>query len=384
MQFTYETYSKTCMLFAGYAEIYRTDGLMSGVVSSAIVSTASDATALKSSISDERPAEAPDVGGGADNAAMAWMNQPPPPVPPALRFGAESPPPSPPPGELEATKIIVADMSMGIASLMGLGFCICAYCFFREDFLAVADKAKRAKNKTFGGGSGKPGHKGYGVAPNDSDGDYDAKHGGGGGGDGRGGSSRRDKKGRRGKRNGRGGGEAEREAGYVQVRLEVGSLTQRRQVFVGLECPDLPTLQAALWNEFSHALRETKESDMLLLCEDPYGASDGGKAWLRVTAQSDVPQVVEAGALKLIERPKEGPDPDDEYEVAFPMEEPEAALAPQPRSRERKPKGGKSKQRASEMDAVPAAGGGRFSDDILEADEAPHVNELRFADEDSS
>ena len=92
----------------------------------------------------------------------------------------------------------------------------------------------------------------------------------------------------------------------------------------------------------------------------------------------------EAGALKLIERPKEGPDPDDEYEVAFPMEEPEAALAPQPRSRERKPKGGKSKQRASEMDAVPAAGGGRFSDDILEADEAPHVNELRFADEDSS
>ena len=40
--------------------------------------------------------------------------------------------------------------------------------------------------------------------------------------------------------------------------------------------------------------------------------------------------------------------------------------------------------RAAEMEAVPAAGGGRFSDDILEAEEAPHVDELRFADEDSS
>lgn len=152
-QFTYETYSKTCMLYAGFAEIYRTDGLMSGIVSSAIVTTASDLSSLSSSINDERPADVP--GGGAE-AAMAWMNQPPPPEPPALRFGGHSPPPSPPPGELESTKIIVADVSMGIASLMGLGFCICAYCFFREDMIAVANKAKHAKNKM----SGKPGHKG--------------------------------------------------------------------------------------------------------------------------------------------------------------------------------------------------------------------------------
>ena len=42
--------------------------------------------------------------------------------------------------------------------MMGLGFCICAYCFFREDMLAVADKAKRAKNKISGGSGSKGSH----------------------------------------------------------------------------------------------------------------------------------------------------------------------------------------------------------------------------------
>ena len=53
------------MLFAAFAEIYRTDGLMSGVVSSSLVTTASDKAALAgaSSFNDDRPADALTTGG---------------------------------------------------------------------------------------------------------------------------------------------------------------------------------------------------------------------------------------------------------------------------------------------------------------------------------
>ena len=34
----------------------------------------------------------------------------------------------------------VADVSVGIASLMGMAFCVCAYCFFREDLISAAHK----------------------------------------------------------------------------------------------------------------------------------------------------------------------------------------------------------------------------------------------------
>ena len=130
-KFTYEAYSHACTLFAGYAEQYRTDGLISGILS-ARAAGLGISEGLQEEGGGGLVATEPQGGGGGGGEQheggydRSWMDTPPPPVPPMLVFGAMSPPPSPPPGELEATKIIVADMSMGIASLMGLGFCICA------------------------------------------------------------------------------------------------------------------------------------------------------------------------------------------------------------------------------------------------------------------
>ena len=176
-----------------------------------------------------------------------------------LKFGDDAPPPLPPPGEMEATKIIVADLSIGIASIIGLGFCICAYCFFREDLINAKDKLKQRTGKK---GGGKGGHGSYGVAASDSpneDGERgkSAAHRK---------SSRRDRK----KGNRRGGNaEAERAAGHVHVRFETSSLTLKRQVHVGIECADLPTLHEALTLEFGAQLKETRVEQMLLLSECP-------------------------------------------------------------------------------------------------------------------
>lgn len=294
-KFTYETYGKTCMLFAGYAENYRTDGLLSGVVSGR-----SAVSALQSSI-DVSDAPGGDGGkGNGDNGAdlFAWMMNPPPPVPPMLTFGVQSPPPSPPPGELEATKIIVADASMFFVSVMGLGFCICAYCFFREDLISVAHRASGGK---VGGKKGsKRQHAAYGVAPTEDDAEAP------------GGPARKGKKGKKGKRGQR------TEEGYAHVRLETRALTQKKEVRVA-EVEDLASLYTTLWSEFPSALKDTRPDQMVLLSEGAeYEVDAGGHlVWQRVTTQSDILQVLVRGSLKLTERADDFSE--DDFAVAFPM-----------------------------------------------------------------
>ena len=107
-------------------------------------------------------------------------------------------------------------MSMGIASLMGLGFCICAYCFFQEDLKTVAHRASGGR---VGGRKKGPGKHAaaYGVAPTDDDGMPI-----------NGSKARKAKK------------RAQRAAAtelnddisgsYVHVRLEMSSLTQKKRI----------------------------------------------------------------------------------------------------------------------------------------------------------
>ena len=161
------------------------------------------------------------------------------------------------------------------------------------------------------------------------------------------------------------------------------SLTLKRTVNVGVECADLPTLQEALTNEFGAQLKETRVDQMLLLSESPDLDERGKHAWERITAQSDIVQVVAHGALKLTEASATA---EDDYEVAFQLEESEILPVAQPRSRERK----RAAKKAADVQTGGAGGGGgggRFSDDILDTDDSagkPLVELDRFADEDSS
>jgi len=240
------------------------------------------------------------VGGGSAESLPAWMLNPPPPVPPALNFfGANAPPPSPPPEMGDAASSVIAGMSMTIASLMGLGLCICAYCFFREDFLAVAEKASGTKRKK---------KNAYGtlgtVSPASADEDEEE------------GEPTRRKGGRKGKREKRGVRTAVDvlAEGYVRVRLETQALSQKKDVYVG-EVDDIPQLREALWTEFRHALKGKRGDAMLLLCEGEESA-DGATTWLLITRDSEVQRVIGRGSIKIVDKPPTHSDGD--FEVAFP------------------------------------------------------------------
>ena len=228
-----------CLLFAGYAENYRTEGLMSGIVT--------ERAAAFGTASSSGGSQPFDVASNEDLAVLAaasapqnavpsvvWIKLLSPPVPPLLRVGALSPPPLPPPGELEATKIIVADMSMGIAMIMGLGFCICAYCFFREDLISVAHKASGGK---VGNTRKHVGPRGaYGVAPSDEDCVASS-------------ADFRNKSQRRGRREVKtAAGVEERGAGIVNVKVEMSSLTAKRKLCLGAT-DDFDVLLQLIWEE---------------------------------------------------------------------------------------------------------------------------------------
>ena len=94
-KFTYESYSMACMLFAGYAENYRTDGLMSGIVTERAQGATLPSSTSGAGISSYGGAESGAGAAGTTSPHDAWMDVPPPPVPPTLRMGSLQPPPSP-------------------------------------------------------------------------------------------------------------------------------------------------------------------------------------------------------------------------------------------------------------------------------------------------
>ena len=131
------------------AHHYLTDGRRRPQLSGVLTSRASSGDGSGAGIDlGSHVTDLPNGAGGAQLApgdVPAWMRLPPPPTPPTLVFGAFSPPPPPPPGENEAAKNIVADMSMGVAALMGICFCIFAYLFFSEDVMKAAHTASGGK-----------------------------------------------------------------------------------------------------------------------------------------------------------------------------------------------------------------------------------------------
>lgn len=296
VKFTYETYSKACILYEAYAETYMTDGLLSGIV----VSRSMSSGALPGSAHAGGGSSYAGGGGpGVGEDLPVWMRLPPPPVPPTFSFSFYDAPPPLPPLETEgAASSVIAGMSMGIASLMSLGFCICAYCFFREDLLHVAEKASGGKVKRKRKGAyGVPGT----VAPHDSDSDHVGKKAG------------RKGKGGAGKRGGRNNGEA-LEAGHVRVKFETSALSQKKDVDLrGVD--DLTSLKDALKQEFGHSMKGKKEA-MLYLCEGAESGEGKGIAWHLITRDSDIERVIESGSLKIMERPPNHNDND--FEVAFP------------------------------------------------------------------
>jgi len=101
-KFTYETYSHSCTLYEAYAEIYNTDGLLSGIVN-------------ERSIVAHAPQQADGAQGDED---ALWARSPVPPVPPMIAWSHEYQPPPPAPIELDAASKVLSIISLGIGGLM--------------------------------------------------------------------------------------------------------------------------------------------------------------------------------------------------------------------------------------------------------------------------
>ena len=176
-----------------------------------------------------------------------------------------------------------------------------------------------------------------------------------------------------------------------------------------------------LWTEFHHVLKDTKQHryssqaphssshapllpklttttlplphthSMLLLSEGEEPDGRGGYEWLRVTAQSDIPLVLQRASLKLVER--RGEEDEERYDVAYPVEdapEPEEVSRPSRGRREKgtpKKGGGGGRCGNGRLDSNDSIGGGgvrlpggatameRFDDEEEEeGDDGAHAN----------
>jgi len=265
----------------------------------------------------------------------------------------------------ETASSFIAGMSMTIASLMGMGLCICAYCFFREDVLAVVGVASGAKRKK----RGAYGTLGVVTPTSASEGEDDEAP-----------SASRGRKGgasRKGK-----GKEKEKRGtskmgslapGYMRVRLETQALSLRKEIdmrdLVG-EAEAFGMLREKLWVEFQSALKAKKMDHMLLLCEST-AASEGATVWQLVTRDSDIDRVVGGGSLKITDKPAS--DSGAHFSVAFPVRN--AAGESNGRGSGRKKSKGSSSAKGGERfadddsAAVRGSNGERFADD--EDDDAP-------------
>jgi len=296
-KFTYETYSKSCMLYEAYAEQYITDGLLSGVVTSRSSKAIQAPVTHYSSDVDDQP---------------MWLRLPPPPTPPMLWGFQEDDKPPPPPAERDATKELLSVVSLAAGGLMAFAFLMCAYCFFHEDVI-------RLVSAITGGGGKKRNGKVYSAAHDRYNKELPPSRG-------ARGKKKRHKEGREGR---------------MHVRVETKALTQKKDVFVG-GCESVGELKKVVFEEFSTILASRRVESMLLLCIE--AAVDGGndeetneQPWMLVTNQSDVRQVLECESLRLVEK---GEHAGEDYPLAF----------VEPVSRKGK-KGKKPKRRVAESES---------------------------------
>jgi hypothetical protein len=311
---------------------------------------------------------------------------------PLLNFLVQiDPPPAPPPEMGDAASSVIAGVSMTLVLLMGLALSICVYCFFREEVLAVAAKASGSKRKKKGAYGSVDGHVTSSLAEGwpdvepdeehtdlDQEVDGEAEEGGGGRSSrqprrtSRKGSSKREPPMKGAEVAGVGG----LAPGYcVRVRLEMNSLSQKKEVHVGEQAKDLAQLREVIWAEFS-ALKGKRAEEMLILCE---GAEGSAAPWNLVTRDSDFVRVLGRASLKVIDKPPPSAEkPAPEYEVAFPK-----ALNGEV--------GGRANRRKGKVRSGGSNGeGGRFADEVEqhhtgggnEAVIAPGGNGVRFVDDD--
>lgn len=393
-KFTFEPYSKRCVMYEGYAETFLTDSLLSGkVVKRTTVGSSSILGVGTEHAGGGEGAAAGAKGQGSSSEEVpAWMMHPPPPMWPLLNFLVQiDPPPAPPPEMGDAASSVIAGVSMTLVLLMGLALSICVYCFFREEVLAVAAKASGSKRKKKGAYGSVDGHVPSSLAEGwpdvepdeehtdlDQEVDGEAEEGGGGRSSrqprrtSRKGSSKREPPMKGAEVAGVGG----LAPGYcVRVRLEMNSLSQKKEVHVGEQAKDLAQLREVIWAEFS-ALKGKRAEEMLILCE---GAEGSAAPWNLVTRDSDFVRVLGRASLKVIDKPPPSAEkPAPEFEVAFPK-----ALNGEV--------GGRANRRKGKVRSGGSNGeGGRFADEVEqhhtgggnEAVIAPGGNGVRFVDDD--
>jgi len=286
-KFTYESFSKACIMFEAYSEKYLTAALSSGTVKGR---TSQDIVAVGGTFS------------GRDAAPKPWLEQlSPPPAPPAFTIVLARPPPPPPPGDYAGTKSIMAGASIGVIGLMLGGFFMCAFCFFGPQLLDVL-------HTVTGGRYGKR-HVGMQKLYT-TDWDEQVAL-----------AATRPREKRRKKK-----GREQPKEGHVSVTVETAAMTQKKQLCVE-EIGEYAELMDLVFDEFSSLLKGRSAREMLLFC---YGESSQGRtgdesddearelryAWLLVVGKSDLNQVLSScSALKVTERA--AGHTDEDFECAF-------------------------------------------------------------------
>ena len=301
-KFTFESYSKACVMYAAYAERYLTAALSSGTVKGR---TSRD-------IASRGGGSSYAAGASTVSAFKPWLDElSPPPAPPAFTSVIVKPPPPPPPGDVASTKNLMTGFSIGAFVLMMFGFTTCAFCFFGPQLLNLVYQAT----------GGRLGRRHTGMQKLYTS-DWDEKVA-------LAASARQppERGGRKKKKKGR----VEARAGYVNVTVETAAMTQKKELCVE-EIGEYAELMGCIFDEFGPLLKKHSQREMLLFC---YGESTQGRdenddddddepevryAWLLVVSKSDIRQVLSAcSALKLTEK-SEG-HRDGDFERAFLPEE---------------------------------------------------------------
>lgn len=311
-KFTYQPDGKTCLMYKGFAELYQTDSLLSGIITSRY-----------------NPMKSQYVGTVASPTAIqdhSWGYTLPPTTPPqwVLRPDHDSGLSRVIEADSQGLTELVGDMSLGIAAMMALVLVTCMYCFFREDFISLADQIVGGKLR---------GHGAKYMPPKDN-----LRQ-----------QRRRTKRGTKLSSDGM----AE---GCIDVRLETRNVTQKKEVFVG-DVSSIDELLLVLAEEFVAVLKKKRLHDMLLFAED-LDPDEGVARWMLVTDSSDLSQVVLCSSLKMVEKSRKHDTAG--FEVAFPHNSGERRRISRPsrgcsRTVDRARPGG---------DAHRGAKAERFSDDV--------------------
>ena len=379
-KFTFESYSKACVMYAAYAERYLTAALSSGTVkgrTSSDIAARGGGGGSYAATSGPRGGGGGGGGGGGASAFKPWLDDSsPPPAPPAFTSAIVKPPPPPPPGDVASTKNLMTGFSIGAFVLMMFGFTTCAFCFFGPQLLNLVFKAT----------GGRLGRRHTGMQKLYTS-DWDEKVA-------LAASTRQPPERGGGRKKKKNKGRVEARAGYVNVTVETAAMTQKKELCVE-EVGEYSELMDCIFDEFGPLLKKRSQREVLLFC---YGESTQGRdehdeeeevelryAWLLVVSKSDIRQVLSAcSALKLTEK-AEG-HRDEDFERAFmPEEHEEEGKRRKAKKAKKAKKDGKKKGRKGRRgrDDEDDEGEGEDDEDDEEEDVAERRREAKKTPEES-